>query len=46
MLALVPRDVYVIANYKETQLTHMRPGQPVTISVDAFPHKNFAGHVE
>src|SRR5262249_629743 len=30
-------NVYVIANYKETQLTHVRPGQPVEITVDSFP---------
>ena len=29
--------VYVTANYKETQLTDVRPGQPVTIDVDTFP---------
>lgn len=31
-------DVYVIANYKETQLTRVRPGQPVTVTVDTFPN--------
>ena len=30
-------DVWVVANFKETQLTYMRPGQPVNCSVDAYP---------
>jgi membrane fusion protein, multidrug efflux system len=46
LLALVPTDVWVIANFKETQLTHMRPGQPVEIHVDAYPDQKFAGHVD
>jgi len=46
MLALVPRDVWVVANFMETQLTHMRPGQPVEITVDAYPGTTFTGHVE
>ncbi len=37
LLAVVPDRMYVIANYKETQLTHMRPGQRATIWVDAYP---------
>ncbi len=39
-------DLWLVANFKETQLEHMRPGQPVTIHVDAFPGKEFKGHVE
>ncbi len=39
-------DLWVVANFKETQLEHMRPGQPVSIRVDAFPGKEFEGHVE
>jgi len=39
-------NVYVIANYKETQLTHVRPGQPVTIRVDTFPGETLHGTVE
>jgi membrane fusion protein, multidrug efflux system len=38
--------VYVIANYKETQLTRIRPGQPVDIAVDTFPDRPLRGHVE
>jgi membrane fusion protein (multidrug efflux system) len=47
LLALVPLDsVYVEANFKETQLGGLRPGQPVDISVDAFSDRAIAGTVE
>lgn len=46
LLAIVPAHVWVVANFKETQLTHMRPGQPVDISVDAYPQLKFKGHVD
>jgi membrane fusion protein (multidrug efflux system) len=39
-------DVYVIANYKETQLTRVRPGQPVDITVDSFSSERLHGRVE
>jgi membrane fusion protein (multidrug efflux system) len=39
-------DVYVIANYKETQLTRVRPGQPVDVTVDSFPSERLHGRVE
>ena len=39
-------DVYVIAHYKETQLTHVMPGQDVDIKVDTFPNLQFQGRVE
>ena len=39
-------DVFIDANFKETQLRRIRPGQPVTISVDAYGHRKFAGTVE
>ncbi|MCP4618388.1 MAG: HlyD family secretion protein [Bradyrhizobium sp.] len=39
-------QVYVIANYKETQLTRVRPGQPVDIVVDTFPNERLHGRVE
>jgi membrane fusion protein (multidrug efflux system) len=38
-------DIWVTANFKETQLRYMRPGQPVTISVDAYD-RDYKGHVE
>ncbi len=46
LLALVPVPIYVVANFKETQLAHMRPGQPASIEVDAFPGTKFNGHVD
>lgn len=46
LFMLVEPDVWVTANFKETQLAHMRPGQPVTIKVDAFPGEKFQGHVD
>ena len=39
-------NVYVIANYKETQLTRMKPGQSVDLTVDSFPHETLHGRVE
>jgi membrane fusion protein (multidrug efflux system) len=47
LLSLVPlQAVYVEANYKETQLTRMNIGQPVTIKVDAFPGAQLRGHID
>jgi len=46
LLAIVQREVWVVANFKETQLTHMRRGQPVTVHVDAYPHLKLTGHVD
>jgi membrane fusion protein, multidrug efflux system len=43
---LVPPEVYVVANFKETQIGEMRPGQPVTVSVDAFAPRVFEGKVD
>ena len=39
-------DVFIDANFKETQLKRIRPGQPVTISVDAYGHRKFSGFVD
>jgi membrane fusion protein (multidrug efflux system) len=41
----VPDDVWVVANFKETQLDAMLPGQPVEITVDAYPDRILHGHV-
>ncbi len=41
----VPDDIWVTANFKENQLDAMRPGQPVTIEIDAYPDRDFKGHV-
>src|SRR4051812_40217498 len=46
LLAVVPDDLWVIANFKETQLDQMRPGQPVKIKIDAYPDRKFAAHVD
>ncbi len=43
LLALVGENLWITANYKETQLTYMRRGQPVEITVDAFPSIRFQG---
>ncbi|MCL5096651.1 MAG: HlyD family secretion protein [Candidatus Omnitrophica bacterium] len=46
LLAIVPRYVWVVANFKETQLEYLQPGQPVKISIDAFPNRQYPGHVD
>jgi membrane fusion protein (multidrug efflux system) len=42
----VPQDIWVTANFKETQLAKMERGQPVTISVDSFPDEKLHGRVD
>jgi membrane fusion protein (multidrug efflux system) len=47
LMNIVPRaDAYVVANFKETQLTDVRRGQPVDIDVDMFPGRVYHGHVD
>lgn len=46
LLALVDPNVWVTANFKETQLTHLKPGQAVRIKADAFPGQTFRGVVD
>ncbi|TIT00339.1 HlyD family secretion protein [Mesorhizobium sp.] len=46
LMMFVPDEVWVEANFKETQLDLMRPGQPVDIAVDAYPEKTFHGRVD
>jgi membrane fusion protein, multidrug efflux system len=47
LMSLVPASgAYVIANFKETQLTNVQAGQPVDIDVDMFPGKPVHGHVD
>ncbi|MCJ8148051.1 HlyD family secretion protein [Shinella sedimenti] len=46
LMAVVPRDTWVIANFKETQLAYIKPGQAVEVTVDAFRHATLRGHVE
>jgi membrane fusion protein, multidrug efflux system len=42
----VPDSIWVVANFKETQLDRMRPGQPVTITIDAYPNHVWKGHLD
>src|SRR5262245_5174964 len=42
----VPDEIWVTANFKETQLDAMRPGQPVELSIDAYPERVIRGHVD
>ncbi len=46
MMAIVPRNVYVTADFKETQLARVRPGQPVEVKVDAYPELQLHGRVD
>jgi multidrug resistance efflux pump len=46
LMLLVPDNLWVIANMKETQMHHVRVGQPVTFSVDALDHQKLKGHVQ
>jgi membrane fusion protein, multidrug efflux system len=47
LMAVVPLDaVYVVANFKETQLTHVRDGQPVELHIDSFHSTTLKGHVD
>ncbi len=46
LLAIVRPKMWVIANFKETDLTHMKPGDSATISIDAYPNVNFKGYVQ
>jgi membrane fusion protein (multidrug efflux system) len=42
----VPDEIWVTANFKENQLDHMRPGDPVTLAIDAYPERKIHAHVE
>jgi membrane fusion protein (multidrug efflux system) len=46
VMAIVPLEVWITANFKETQLAHIRPGQSVAIKVDACPEDHIPGHVD
>ncbi|MGL9619801.1 HlyD family secretion protein [Bradyrhizobium sp. U531] len=46
LMMFVPDEVWVVANYKETQLRDMRPGQQVEIRIDAYPGRKLTGHVD
>ncbi|HXO17369.1 MAG TPA: HlyD family secretion protein, partial [Candidatus Dormibacteraeota bacterium] len=45
LMTIVPHNVYITANYKETQMGKMRVGQPVDVRVDAYRGVTFHGHV-
>jgi membrane fusion protein, multidrug efflux system len=42
----VPDQIWVTANFKEIQLDRMRPGEPVTLKIDAYPGRVIRGHVD
>ena len=46
LFTIVPDNIWVVANFKENQLRHMKPGQPVDIKVDTYPNKIFKGKVD
>lgn len=46
LMEIVPKEVWVVANFKEIQLTHMKKGQPVSIKIDTYPGKRFKGRVD
>jgi membrane fusion protein, multidrug efflux system len=46
LMMFVPHNVWVTANFKETQLLSVRPGDPVDIRIDTYPHRIFKGHVD
>jgi membrane fusion protein (multidrug efflux system) len=46
LMVIVPREVYLTADFKETQLDRMRPGQPVKIKVDAYPELKLTGKLD
>ena len=46
LLAVVEDNVWIVANFKETQLEKMRDKQPVEITIDSFPHHVFRGHTD
>ena len=45
-MAVVSDEMWVVANYKETQLKNVRPGQEVRIKIDTYPDKVFEGRVD
>ncbi len=46
IFSIVSPEVWVTANFKESQLDRIRPGQPVDIEIDAYPHLKLKGHVD
>ena len=46
LFTLVPEKVWVVANFKENQLRHMKKGQKVDIKIDTYPNKTFQGEID
>ena len=46
MFAIVPETMWIVANFKETQLANMKKGQPVKIKIDTYGGKKFKGEVD
>ncbi len=46
LMMFVPREMWITANFKETQLDLIRPGEPVDIVIDAYPDRTFKGHID
>ncbi len=46
VMQIVPKNVWIVANFKENQLTYMKKGQKVSIKVDTYPNKRFNGHID
>ena len=46
LFTLVPENVWIVANFKENQLTYMKPGQTVDIKIDTYPNKVFKGKID
>ncbi|HKW29178.1 MAG TPA: HlyD family secretion protein, partial [Verrucomicrobiae bacterium] len=46
LMSVVPTDVWVVANFKESQLKQMKPGQPASVEIDALGGRTFRGHVD
>ena len=46
LFVIVPHDVWVVANFKETQLEHIKKGMPVDIKIDTYPKKVFKGEID
>lgn len=46
LFTIVPDNVWIVANFKENQLTNMKEGQPVAIKIDTYPNKVFKGEID
>jgi membrane fusion protein, multidrug efflux system len=45
-VGLIGKDVWISSDMKETDLTHVRPGDPVSITIDTYPGRTWSGHVQ